>query len=78
MSVVLSLLMETYLEVLLGGDEVLPKHVLLQRSPFQSRILRLNLLCGEDLVRNGKWENGKWENGKWDMGNPFCALVVTK
>ena len=70
MSVVLSLLMETYLEALLGGDEVLPKHVLLQRSPFQPRILRLNLLCGEDLVRIGM--------GKWEMGNPFCALVVTK
>ena len=59
MSVVLSLLVETYLEVLLGGDEVLPKHVFLQRSPFQPRILRLNLLCGEDLVRNGKMGNGK-------------------
>ena len=69
MSVVLSLLMETYLEVLLGGDEVLPKHVLLQRSPFQPRILRLNLLCGEDLVRNGKmgkWEMGKRKMGKWE------------
>ena len=29
-------------EVVLGGDQVLPQHVLLQRSPLQSWVLDLN------------------------------------
>ena len=43
------------LEVLLGSDQVLAKHVLLQGSPFQSRILRLNLLWGNTYLARTIW-----------------------
>ena len=43
------------LEVLLGSDQVLAKHVLLQGSPFQSRILRLNLLWGNACSAGTIW-----------------------
>ena len=43
------------LEVLLGSDQVLAKHVLLQGSPFQPRILRLNLLWGNTCSARTIW-----------------------
>ena len=43
------------LEVLLSSDQVLAKHVLLQGSPFQSRILRLNLLWGNTCSAGTIW-----------------------